>query len=118
MLTKSILTAATISLAASLGSASAGELFSTLAGVEAQPLSPHMMGKVRGSAVLLSISPVASICELSPIGCIPGIPPTLTLQIARTESYFSHNDVFAHLSVIGPNHVVAFTTVGCGVNLC
>ena len=49
MRTKSILTAAAIALVAGLGSASADENFSTIAGLSAQPLSAHELAEVRGA---------------------------------------------------------------------
>ena len=48
MLTKSILTAAAISLAAFVGSASAGEQFSTLDAISADVMSPAEMSAVQG----------------------------------------------------------------------
>ena len=48
MLTKSILTTAAIALVAGLGSASAGEQFTSLAGIAAEVMSSQSMGEVRG----------------------------------------------------------------------
>ncbi len=52
---KSILIAAGIALAATIGSASAADQFTTLAGVEAQAMSSHAMGLVRGTSAELSV---------------------------------------------------------------
>ena len=48
MFTKSILTAAAIALVAGLGSASAGEQFTSLVGIDAEVMSSQSMGEVRG----------------------------------------------------------------------
>ena len=49
MLTKSILTAAAIALVAGLGSASAGERFTTIADLSPQALSADELAEVRGA---------------------------------------------------------------------
>ena len=49
MLTKLILTATAIALAATIGSVSAADQFTTLAGFEAQAMTKQEMGDVRGS---------------------------------------------------------------------
>ncbi len=49
MLTKSILTAAAIALVVGIGSASAGEQFSTLDAISADVMSPAEMSTVQGS---------------------------------------------------------------------
>jgi len=49
MLTKSTLTVAALALAAGLGSASAAEQFTSLAGIAAEVMSSQSMGEVRGA---------------------------------------------------------------------
>ena len=56
MLTKSILAASAIALAAGLGSASAGERFATLDGVPASLLQPSELDAVRGQVIILKIN--------------------------------------------------------------
>ena len=56
MRTTSILTAAAIALAATIGSASAADQFTTLAGFEAQAMTKQEMGDVRGSEGTLTIT--------------------------------------------------------------
>ncbi len=53
MLTKSILTATAIALAAGLGSASAGEQFTTIADLSPQALSADELAEVRGAGDFL-----------------------------------------------------------------
>ena len=52
MRTLSILAGAAIALATTVGSASAGEQFTYLAGFEAQAMTKLEMGEVRGAAIL------------------------------------------------------------------
>ena len=52
---KSIVAGAAIALAATIGSASAADQFTTLVGVEAQAMSSHMMGEVRGMTISYAI---------------------------------------------------------------
>ena len=51
---KSILAAAAIALAASVGSASAADPFTTLEGVQAQPMNAAAMEAVRGRVAIVS----------------------------------------------------------------
>ena len=54
---KSILSAAAIALAATIGSASAADQFSTLDGIAAQAMTPQEMGVVIGTGIL-TVTPV------------------------------------------------------------
>ena len=50
---KSILAAAAIAIAATFGSASAADQFTTLEGIQAVPMNTAEMGQVRGTEILL-----------------------------------------------------------------
>jgi len=63
MLTKSILAGAAIALAATIGSASAADQFTTIAGFEAQTITKQEMGVARGSGALLFVS----IVDINPL---------------------------------------------------
>ncbi len=57
---KAIVSGAAIALATTIGSASAADQFSTIMGVEAQAMTNHEMEDVRGSGVLLTVTPSPS----------------------------------------------------------
>jgi len=65
MLTKSILTAAALALVAGLGSASAGQQFTTIADLSPQALSADELAEIRGAGVLLiSNSPLGVVATI------------------------------------------------------
>ena len=70
---KSILSAAAIALAATIGSASAADQFSTLDGIAAQAMTPQEMGVVRGQDTLAvvplhAVDGRASLPTAQPVG--------------------------------------------------
>ena len=76
MHTKTILTAATIALAAGIGSASADSNFTTLVAVSADPLSVNELAKVRGAhwVILLQIRDGQSRIDLNDAATLFGLP--------------------------------------------
>ena len=74
MLTKSILTAIAIALVAGLGSASAGEQFSTLESVQAEALDIIESDRVRATSIIVSDidgNGLFKIIKVIPVDC-PG----------------------------------------------
>ena len=78
---KSILAAAAIALAASVGSAYAADQFATLDGVTVQPMNTAEMDGVRGENITVGVD-----------GCSTGTCTTLTFteMAAPTQDSFDH----------------------------
>ena len=72
---KSILAAAAIALAASVGSASAAEQFSTLEGITAEALTPQEMGIVVGASLFVDPVGTAAPGTVNPL-MAPGFNDT------------------------------------------
>ncbi len=77
---KSIVPGAAIVLVATIGSVSAADQFTTIAGFEAQAMTKQEMGVVRGSGALLFVS----IVDINPL--VATLNPITGLAIAGGEN--------------------------------